>query len=255
MIQTVQRKGISVQRKVLIKWRHALAARANSPAASTERVFGIQEHIISSNIRIFRLNISICKQNIHIFRTNILIFRPNILIFRQNISIFRTNILTFRLNIRIFRLNISICRQNIRILITNIRICMQNIRIIRTNIHICMQNMRIFRLNIRICMQNIRIFITYISIANARRLNTCWSAEITGALDSQSTESCSQSSGLYCAARLLIGGNYRYAGLSVCGKLLNLRPCTVPLDCCSTEITGTLDSQSAESTDQRTRWS
>ena len=36
------------------------------------------------------------------------------------------------------------------------------------------------------------------------------------------------------------------------GKLSNRRPCTVPLDCCSTEITGMLDSQSAESTNQRT---
>ena len=38
-----------------------------------------------------------------------------------------------------------------------------------------------------------------------------------------------------------------YAGLSVCGKLFNRQPCTVPLDCWSAEITGTLDSQSAES--------
>ena len=54
----------------------------------------------------------------------------------------------------------------------------------------------------------------------------CWSTEITGTLDSQSS-----------------------------GELFSRRPCTMPLDCWSTEITGTLDSQSAESTDQRTSWS
>ena len=32
-----------------------------------------------------------------------------------------------------------------------------------------------------------------------------------------------------------------------CTLLFNRQPCTVPLDCCSAEITGTLDSQSAES--------
>ena len=52
---------------------------------------------------------------------------------------------------------------------------------------------------------------------------------------------------MYCAARLLIGGNYWYARLSVCGKLFNLWPCTLPLDSWSAEITGALDSQSAES--------
>ena len=69
-----------------------------------------------------------------------------------------------------------------------------------------------------------------------------------------SLQRVAQSSGLYCAARLLIGGNYWYAGLTVCGELLSPQACTVPLDCWSTEITDTLDSQSEESTDQRTSW-
>ena len=53
------------------------------------------------------------------------------------------------------------------------------------------------------------------------------------------------SAGLYCAARLLISGNYWYAGLTVWGELISRQPCTVPLDCWSAEITGTLDSQSS----------
>ena len=40
-----------------------------------------------------------------------------------------------------------------------------------------------------------------------------------------------QSAGLYCAARLLIGGNYWYAGLAVCGELFSQQTCTVLLDC------------------------
>ena len=43
-----------------------------------------------------------------------------------------------------------------------------------------------------------------------RKLLVCWTL---------SQWKVVQSLALYCAARLLIGGNYWYAGLSVCGKL------------------------------------
>ena len=36
---------------------------------------------------------------------------------------------------------------------------------------------------------------------------------------------------VYCAARLLILEITVISGLSVCGKLFNRQPCTVPLDC------------------------
>ena len=45
-----------------------------------------------------------------------------------------------------------------------------------------------------------------------------------------------QSSALYCAARLLVGGNYWNAGNSVFGKLFNHQPCTVLLDCWSAKL-------------------
>ena len=54
-----------------------------------------------------------------------------------------------------------------------------------------------------------------------------------------------QSAGLYCEARLLIDGNYWYAGLSVCGELFSRQTWIVLLGRSSAEITGTLGSQSS----------
>ena len=134
MTQAVQQNGMSVPRQVLIKWRHALAARTVSPAASTEIVSSTQEkkHIVSSNICIF------CLQ-IHIFVLNICLFCLQICLFCLQIRICRQNICTVQ--------TVLYCTEQIYLFSTKYTFVGKifiYIYTCRQNIHICRQNLRIF---------------------------------------------------------------------------------------------------------------